>query len=133
MPTSNNEIYRLLTEFNGKLGELTGTMKSLDSKVGDIRKEMSDSETTSASYRQGVREELANIVVRQTHMESDILALKNKVEAHEEVTVQVKTLRTKAEGAGTVGRWLLRAGIAIVSFAGWAVGIYTYWTGRPPP
>lgn len=62
-----------------------------------------------------------------------MLALKNKVEGMEEVTVQVKTLRNKAEGAGTAGRWLLRIGIAVVSFAGWVVGLYTYYSGRPPP
>ncbi len=51
----------------------------------------------------------------------------------EEVTVQVKTLRTKAEGAGTAVRWLIRAGIAILGFACWVLGIHTWLTGRPPP
>lgn len=72
-------------------------------------------------------------VMRLTHMESDVASLKHKVEGMERVTVEVTTLRTKAEGAGTVGRWLLRAGIVLVSFAGWLVGVYTYLTGRPPP
>jgi hypothetical protein len=62
-----------------------------------------------------------------------MLSIKNKVDAHEKVTVEVTTLRTRAEGAGTAGRWLLRAGIAIVTFAGWLVGAYTWMTGRPPP
>lgn len=72
-------------------------------------------------------------VMRLTHLESDVGSMKSRVEATERVTVEVTTLRTKAEGAGTVGRWLLRAGIAIVSFAGWLLGLYTWLTGRPPP
>lgn len=133
MATTNNEIYRLLTEFNGRLGELTGTLKALDSKVGEIREDMSDAEANSAAYRSGVRDELAKLVLRQTNQEADILSIKNKVDAHERVTVEVTTLRTKAEGAGTVGRWLIRIGIGIVTFAGWLVGVYTWMTGRPPP
>ena len=83
--------------------------------------------------RARMHEDLNAAVMRITHIENDQLAIKNKVDAAEKVTVEVTTLRTKAEGAGTVGRWLLRAGIVIVSFAGWAVGVYTYVTGRPPP
>lgn len=133
MPTSNSEIYKLLIEFNGKLEGLTGALKALDDKVDDIREDISISESTSSAYRQGVREELAKIVIRQTHLEADVSSLKRKVEGVEEVTGQVKTLRSKAEGAGTAGRWLLRAGIAIVGFVGWLLGIYTWLTGRPPP
>ncbi|MGE4340946.1 MAG: hypothetical protein AB7E55_34115 [Pigmentiphaga sp.] len=133
MPTSNSEIYKLLTEFNGKLGELGGTLKALDDKVDEIKDDISTSESTSSAYRQGVREELAKIVIRQTHLEADVSSLKRKIEGVEEVTGQVKTLSNKAEGAGTAGRLLLRAGIAIVGFVGWALGIYTWLTGRPPP
>lgn len=133
MPTSNNEIYKLLIEFNGKLGDLTGALKALDDKVDEIKDDISASEATSATYRHGVREELANIVIRQTHLEADVSSLKRKVDAHEEVTGQVKTLRSKAEGAGTLGRWLIRLGIGIVTVAGWLIGAYTWLTGRPPP
>lgn len=80
-----------------------------------------------------MREELSNLVIRQTHIETDMLALKNKVEGMEKVTVEVTTLRTKAAGAGSAGRWLLRIGIALVSFAGWVAAAYTQMTGRPPP
>lgn len=115
-----------MNELNRAIGELTAEVRGL-------RRDVQDDRTTSANHRQGVREELSNIVLRQSHIETDMLALKNKVEGMEEVTVQVKTLRNKAEGAGTAGRWLLRIGIALVSFAGWIVGLYTYFTGRPPP
>jgi hypothetical protein len=83
--------------------------------------------------RAGLHRRLDELVMRTTHLETDMLSIKNKVDAHEKVTVEVTTLRTKAEGAGTVGKWLLRAGIAIVTFVGWLVGAYTWFTGRPPP
>lgn len=73
------------------------------------------------------------LVQRQTHLEADVSAVKSKVDAHEKITVEVTTLRTKAQGAGTLGRWLIRAGIGIVTGAGWLVGVYTWLTGRPPP
>ena len=133
MPTSNSKIYELLIEFSGKIEGLTGALKALDDKVDDIREDISTSESTSSVYRQGVREELAKIVIRQTHLEADVSSLKNKVDAHEKVTVEVTTLRTKAEGAGTLGRLLLRVGIGIVTVAGWLIGAYTWLTGRPPP
>ena len=39
----------------------------------------------------------------------------------------------QAKGAGTLGRWLIRVGIGIVTLAGWVIGVYTWVTGRPPP
>lgn len=133
MATTNNEIYRLLTEFNGKLGELTGTLKALDDKVDEIREDMSDAETTSARYRAGVRDELAKIVLRQTHQEADILSIRTKVEGMERVTSEVTTLRTKAQGAGVLGHWLIRIGMGVLAVAGWLYGAYLWMMGRPPP
>src|SRR5690554_5037484 len=115
-----------MNELNRAIGELTAEVRGL-------RRDVQEDRQTSANHRQGVREELANIVLRQTHLEADVSSLKHKVEAHEQVTVEIKTLRTKAEGAGTVGRWLIRFGIGIVTLAGWIVGGYTWLTGRPPP
>lgn len=115
-----------MNELNRAIGELTAEVRGL-------RRDVQEDRTVAANHRQSIREELSNIVLRQTHIEADVLSLKNKVEGMEKVTVEVTTLRTKAEGAGTVGRWLLRIGIAIVSFAGWAAGLYTWMTGRPPP
>lgn len=83
--------------------------------------------------RAALHRRVDELVLRQTHQEADILSIKTKVDAHEKVTAEVTTLRTKAEGAGTVGRWLIRIGIGIVTFAGWLVGVYTWMTGRPPP
>lgn len=133
MAASNNEIYKLLTEFNGKLGELTGTLKALDAKVSDIREDMSAADAASAEYRAGVREELRHIVTRTTHLETDVLATKNRVTEMQSVTDDVKTMTVKAQGAGTAGRWAMRLGLGVVGFVGWAVGLYTWMTGRPPP
>ena len=83
--------------------------------------------------RAGVHRRLDDLVMRTTHLESDVASTKNKIETMEKVTVEVTTLRTKAEGAGTLGRWLIRIGIAIVTVAGWMIGAYTWITGRPPP
>lgn len=115
------------------INELNRTIGELTAEVRGLRRDVQDDRRASADYRQGVREELANLVMRQTHIESDVSSLKNKVEGMEKVTVEVTTLRTKAEGAGTAGRWLIRLGIAILGFAGWVVGAYTWLTGRPPP
>lgn len=115
-----------MNELNRAIGELTAEVRGL-------RRDVQDDRTASANYRSSMRDEMGKIVMRQTHLEADMSSIKNKVDGMEKVTVEVTTLRTKAEGAGTVGRWLLRLGIAIVGFAGWVLGLYTWITGRPPP
>lgn len=76
---------------------------------------------------------LDHLSTQTTRLEGDLSTIRRKVDDMEKVTVEVTTLRTKAQGAGTLGRWLIRLGIAIVTAAGWAVGAYTWITGRPPP
>lgn len=115
-----------MNELNRAIGELTAEVRGL-------RRDVQDDRTASANYRQGMRDELGKIVMRQTHLEADVSSIKAKVEDMEQVTIEVKTLRSKAEGAGTLGRWLIRLGIGVVTLAGWLIGAYTYVTGRPPP
>ena len=115
------------------LGELTGTVKAIESGIAEIKQDIAASELTSSNSRAGIHRRLDDIVQRTANLESDMSATKNKVEGMEKVTVEVTTLRSKAEGAGTLGRWLLRAGIGIVTVAGWIIGAYTYLTGKPPP
>jgi len=115
------------------LGELTGTVKAIESGIAEIKQDIAASELTSSNSRAGIHRRLDDIVQRTANLESDMSATKNKVEGMEKVTVEVTTLRSEAEGAGTLGRWLLRAGIGVVTVAGWLVGAYTYLTGRPPP
>jgi len=83
--------------------------------------------------RSALHKSMNDLVMRTTHLEADMSSVKHKVENHEKVTVEVTTLRTKAQGAGTLGQWLIRIGIGVVGFAGWLVGVYTWLTGRPPP
>lgn len=123
---SLNEIYKLI-------GELTGTVKAIEGGISEIKQDLATSEVASSNGRAGIHRRLDDIVQRTANLESDMSATKNKVEGMEKVTVEVTTLRSKAEGAGTLGRWLLRAGIGVVTVAGWLVGAYTYLTGRPPP
>lgn len=115
------------------LNRIYEAIGGLTSEVKGLRRDADEDRRVAADHRQGVREELSNIVLRQTHLETDVASLKNKVEAHEEVTVQIKTLRSKAEGAGTLGYWLIRIGIGVMTLAGWLIGAYTWLTGRPPP
>lgn len=83
--------------------------------------------------RAKLHKRMDEIVMRTTHLESDVSSVKSKVDDMEKVTIEVSTLRNRAEGAGTLGRWLIRIGIGVVTLAGWIIGAYTYVTGRPPP
>ncbi|TKT69074.1 DUF1515 family protein [Aquamicrobium sp. LC103] len=114
MPTQSS-IERSLGVVIGKLDGIEGRLDRQDESRAALHRRMDD------------------LMLRQTHMESDVSTLKNKVEGMEKVTVEVTTLRAKAEGAGTLGRWLIRIGIGVVTLAGWLIGAYTWLTGRPPP
>ncbi|MDR7034476.1 DUF1515 family protein [Mesorhizobium sp. BE184] len=126
MAASLNEIYKLV-------GELRGTVEAVKSGIGEIKDDMAASEVASSNSRQNMHHRLDDIVMRTTHLESDMSSTKHKLDSMEKVTVEVTTLRTKAQGAGTLGRWLIRFGIGIVTLAGWLIGAYTWMTGRPPP
>lgn len=83
--------------------------------------------------RAALHHRLDDLVMRTTHLESDMSSVRNKVDGMEKVTVEVTTLRTKAQGAGTLGRWLLYLGGLLLSAAGGAAAVWTMITGRPPP
>jgi len=69
---------------------------------------------------------LDDLVMRTTHLESDLMSVKNQVKGVEQVTGDVKILRQQAQGAGTPGQWLIRFGMGVVGSAGWLVGLYTW-------
>jgi len=115
MPTSLNDVYL-------KLGDLIAKVDAIDQRFD-----------RADESRANVHRRLDDLVMRTTHLESDVGSMKARVDASEKVTVEVTTLRTKAQGAGTLGRWLIRLGIGIVTAAGWMIGAYTWLTGRPPP
>lgn len=110
MPTSLNDVCL-------KVGDLIAKVDAIDQRFDRVDES-----------RANVHRRLDDLVMRTTHLESDVGILKARVEATE-VTVEVTTLRTKAQGADTLGRWLVRAGIGIATTA----GVYTWITGRPPP
>jgi len=113
LPDSN--IERALGTVIGKLSGIEGRLERQDQSRAVLHARVDQLSTQTA------------------RLEGDLSAIKDKVDGMEKVTVEVTTLRTKAQGAGTLGRWLIRIGIAIVTAAGWAVGAYTWITGRPPP
>lgn len=123
---SLNDIYR-------SVGELTGTVKALDGKVDEIKRVAAESEAKSATYRQGVREELAHIVTRTTFLETDLHAVKLKVEEQATITEEVKTARDRVIFAGTLGRVLWSVGKALLAAAAGAAAVYYQMTGRAPP
>lgn len=133
MAASNSEIYKAIGEFGNAI-------KSIERGIDEIKRELAASELASSNSRAGIHRRLDDIVQRTANLEGEMVAtkhettaIKDKVAEMETVTVEVKTLRTKAEGAGTLGRWLLRIGVVIVTAAGWLIGAYTWLTGRPPP
>lgn len=126
MQTSLNEIYQAV-------GTLTEAVNGVRSQMAANEKRNEDAIKAANDSRAGVHKRLDDIVNRTTHLETGLSTIKEKVDNMEKVTVEVTTLRTKAQGAGTLGRWLIRIGIGVVSLAGWLVGVYTYMTGRPPP
>lgn len=123
---SLNDIYRLV-------GELTGTVKGLDGKVDGLKKDVSDSEATSAAYRQGVRDELGKLILRTTHLETEMHSVKQKVDAQGIITEEVKVARDRVIFAGTLGRVLWSIGKGLLAAAAGAAGAWYALTGRPPP
>lgn len=115
------------------LNRIHEAIGALTNEVVGLRRDAGEDRSISANHRKEVRDELTKLVVRTTHLEADLMSVKKRVEDNESVTVEVRTLRNKAQGAGTLGRWLIRVGIGLVGFVGWAIGIWTYLTGRPPP
>lgn len=46
---------------------------------------------------------------------------------------EIRQLRERAVGAGTLGRWLWALGATLIGVAGWLAAAWTWMTGRPPP
>jgi len=115
------------------LGELTNGVKSIGEQVDKIQINMKDSEHKSDVSRANVHRRLDEYGDRTGHLEGAIKKLGGEVGEMKAVTDDVIALRQQAQGAGTLGHALLRVGGWVLASAGWAVGVYTYWTGRPPP
>jgi hypothetical protein len=83
--------------------------------------------------RHALHKRLNDLVLRTTYVEKDLSSVRHHVDRVECVTDDVRALRQQAQGAGTLGQWLIRFGIGLVALAGWLMGIFTWLTGRPPP
>ncbi|MDH4991026.1 DUF1515 family protein [Aquamicrobium lusatiense] len=114
MPTHSN-IERTLGVVIGKLDGIEDRLDRQDESRAALHRRVDD------------------LVLRQTHQEADIASIKHKVEGMEKVTSEVVTLRTKAQGAGAMGHWLIRIGMGVLAVAGWLYGAYLWLMGRPPP
>jgi predicted RNase H-like nuclease (RuvC/YqgF family) len=124
--TSLNEIYRAI-------GALTEAVEGLKDQIGANEKRNEEAIRSANESRANVHRRLDALVERTTDLETSMSNVKKTIEEVEAVTVEVTTLRTKAQGAGTLGYWLLRAGTVILSGAAGFGAAYTWLTGRPPP
>lgn len=116
-----------------RLGDLTATVKSLAEKIDSNERRNVAAIHEANEGRANVHRRLDELVIRTTHVESDLSSMASKVLDMEKVTGAVKTMRDQAEGAGTLGRWLLWLGGFVLSAASGFAAAYTYLTGRPPP
>lgn len=127
-------------DINRALGVLMGKVDQIGRQLAETRQDMTASEKKSDESRgtmhrrlDGVRSEIYELKMTSANQAAAIDGLKVSVAEMQTVTDDVKTLRQQAQGAGTLGQWLIKIGIAVLALVGWAVSAYTYLTGRPPP
>ncbi len=103
------------------LGQILGELKGIDDRL-----------MRADDSRAVVHRRLDEMSERLSHVEGEVEATKKSVDQIQPVADDMVKLRTQAVGAGTVGRWLIRIGIGVVTLASWIVAGYTWLTGRPP-
>lgn len=80
-----------------------------------------------------LHQRLDQLVIRTTHLESDMTSMKARTDDFQTVSDSVRNMTAQAQGAGTLGRWLLKIGGWLISAAAGAASAYYTLTGRPPP
>lgn len=126
MPASLGDIYN-------SIGELTSAVKYLSERIeGNETRNVAAIHEANES-RAAVHRRLDDLVTRVGHVEADTSEVKRKIEAVEKVTDDVTTMRHQAQGAGTLGQWLLKFGGWLLGAVATLASLYTYLTGRPPP
>lgn len=127
-------------DINRALGVLMGKVNAIGEQLTQTRHDMTTSEKKSDESRGNmhrrldeVRSEIYGLKMTSANQAAAIEGLKGSVAEMQAVTDDVKALRQQAQGAGTLGQWLIKIGIAVLAVAGWVVSAYTYLTGRPPP
>lgn len=126
MAASLNDIYK-------SLGDLNATVKGLAEKIDANERRNLEAIRRSDESRANVHRRLDDLSDKAAHMETQMSDVKKRVGEMQDVTDGVKELHQRAQGAGTLGQWAIKIGIGVVMVIGWAVGAYTYLTGRPPP
>ncbi|MCT7375471.1 DUF1515 domain-containing protein [Chelativorans salis] len=124
--TSLNEIYKAV-------GELTNAVQGLQRQIEGNEKRNAESIRKADQSRANVHRRLDEVVMRTTHLESDMMSVKGKVESVQTVTDDIKQMRQQAVGAGTLGVWLWKIGGWVIGAAAGFMAAYTWLTGRPPP
>lgn len=110
--------------------------RNTDLLLGELKGQLSailDRMDKADESRAGVHRRLDEFVQRITRVETDLVLVMRSQATMQAVTDDVVNLRTQAQGAGTAGRLLIKAGIGIIGAAGWLLAVYTWLTGRPPP
>ena len=127
-------------DINRALGQLIGKVDEIGKQMAETRRDLTASERNAAESRSNVHRRLDDVQseihalkLTAASQAAAIDGLKGSVAEMQTVTDDVKTLRQQAQGAGTLGQWLIKVGIAVLALAGWAASAYTYLTGRPPP
>jgi len=111
MATSNTDL--LLGTVIGQLEEIGKRLDRQDASRGELHQKVNA------------------VVLRMTHMETDVSSLKNKIEGIEKITGAAKELSLKAQGAGwlgtkliALGGWVLGAAVMLYQFWGWLSSMF---------
>ncbi|EDQ33969.1 Protein of unknown function (DUF1515) [Hoeflea phototrophica DFL-43] len=122
------------------LATIAEQVRNLNTKLDETRVDLKESEEKSDKSRghmhnriDGVQKEIHDLRLETSGQASALEGLKASVSDVQKVTDDVKAMRQQAQGAGTLGHWLIKIGIAVLAVAGWLVSAYTYLTGKPPP
>lgn len=122
-----------LPEIHHALGTLANEVKNLAEKI-DKADERADRDNKRADEHRKVMHGRVDDLVKQVgNLKTDVATVSKDVAAAKAVTDDVVKLGNQAQGAGTAGRMLIKVGIGVVGAVGYAVGLYTWLTGRPPP
>lgn len=126
---------------NDGAGKLAGTnlnqvyeaIGALTAEVRGLRRDVQEDRKTASNYRAGVRKDIGDLVMRITHVEADMETVKRRSDEFQQASDTVKNMTAQAQGAGTLGHWLLKAGGWLLSAAAGAAAMWYQITGRPPP
>ena len=127
-------------DINRALGVLIGKVDEIGKQLAATRQDMTESENKSDESRgnmhrrlDSVQSEIHGLKMTSASQAAAIDDLKESVSEMQTVTDDVKTMRQQAQGAGTLGQWLIKIGVGVLALAGWLAAAYTQLTGRPPP